>query len=137
MQHMRDMLPDAAHDGTSTAPQAASVRGLTAGPTKSAGRTAIASELLHRSPCSALVDAPACRSLDRPRRRPRSLVRRGSGFDVSAFAAWRSCRPYQAARPLEDAVSELRRNAGGQFDPRVVEVLCRQVEAGAPLALGR
>jgi HD-GYP domain-containing protein (c-di-GMP phosphodiesterase class II) len=34
-----------------------------------------------------------------------------------------SDRPYRAALSLEEAVGELRRNAGTQFDPRVVEAL--------------
>ena len=34
-----------------------------------------------------------------------------------------SDRPYRAALSLEDAVAELRRHAGTQFDPRVVEAL--------------
>ena len=34
-----------------------------------------------------------------------------------------SDRPYRAALSLEDAVGELRRHAGTQFDPRVVDAL--------------
>jgi HD-GYP domain-containing protein (c-di-GMP phosphodiesterase class II) len=35
-------------------------------------------------------------------------------------------RPYQDAVPFEDALEELRRCAGGQFDPKVVEAFCRE-----------
>ena len=34
-------------------------------------------------------------------------------------------RPYQQARPPADALAELRRCAGSQFDPQVVDVLLR------------
>ena len=40
-----------------------------------------------------------------------------------ALHAMTSDRPYRAALSLEAAVGELRRNAGTQFDPRVVEAL--------------
>ena len=40
-----------------------------------------------------------------------------------ALHAMTSDRPYRAALSLEEAVAELRRNAGTQFDPRVVEAL--------------
>jgi HD-GYP domain-containing protein (c-di-GMP phosphodiesterase class II) len=36
-----------------------------------------------------------------------------------------SDRPYQAAMEHEDALAELRRCAGTQFDPVVVEAFCR------------
>ena len=41
-----------------------------------------------------------------------------------AYSAITSDRPYRPARPPEEAVAELRRCAGTQFDERVVEVLC-------------
>ncbi|MGH3056387.1 MAG: diguanylate cyclase, partial [Gaiellaceae bacterium] len=41
-----------------------------------------------------------------------------------AYSAMTSDRPYRAARTPEDAVEELRRCAGGQFDCQVVELLC-------------
>jgi HD-GYP domain-containing protein (c-di-GMP phosphodiesterase class II) len=40
---------------------------------------------------------------------------------VDAFDAMTTDRPYRAARPLEVAVEELRRESGRQFDPVVVE----------------
>jgi len=44
-------------------------------------------------------------------------------FACDALHAMTSDRPYRAALSLEDAVAELRRHAGTQFDPRVVEAL--------------
>jgi HD-GYP domain-containing protein (c-di-GMP phosphodiesterase class II) len=38
-------------------------------------------------------------------------------------------RPYQPAVSLEEALDELRRCAGTQFDPDVVEVFCQEAEA--------
>jgi diguanylate cyclase (GGDEF)-like protein/putative nucleotidyltransferase with HDIG domain len=42
---------------------------------------------------------------------------------ADAFDAMTSDRSYRRARRTEEALAELRRNAGGQFDPRCVEVL--------------
>jgi diguanylate cyclase (GGDEF)-like protein/putative nucleotidyltransferase with HDIG domain len=47
-----------------------------------------------------------------------------------AFHAMTSDRPYRAAMPLDDAVEELRRHAGSQFDPGVVDVVV-EVAVGA------
>jgi two-component system cell cycle response regulator len=44
-----------------------------------------------------------------------------------AYEAITATRCYQPARSLEQAVAELQRHAGTQFDPTVVEVLCRIV----------
>jgi two-component system, cell cycle response regulator len=46
-----------------------------------------------------------------------------------AFAAMTSDRPYQTPLPHAAAIAELRRCAGAQFDPMVVDVLCRLLEA--------
>jgi diguanylate cyclase (GGDEF)-like protein len=43
------------------------------------------------------------------------------------FAAMTSDRPYKAAVTVEEAVAELRRCAGTQFDPEVVRVFCEAV----------
>jgi HD-GYP domain-containing protein (c-di-GMP phosphodiesterase class II) len=42
-----------------------------------------------------------------------------------AFEAMTCNRCYQAARSTGDAIAELRRNAGTQFDPTVIEAICR------------
>jgi putative nucleotidyltransferase with HDIG domain len=53
---------------------------------------------------------------------------------ADAFAAMTSPRPYQCARSPEEALDELRRAAGSQFDPRVVArftaVMPKVIEAG-------
>ncbi len=41
-----------------------------------------------------------------------------------AFDAMVSIRPYREPRTVDDALAELRRCAGAQFDPRIVEVVC-------------
>ena len=45
-----------------------------------------------------------------------------------AFDAMTTNRPYQPAIPLDDALEELRRCAGTQFDPDVVELFCQEAE---------
>jgi two-component system cell cycle response regulator len=47
-----------------------------------------------------------------------------------AFHAMTSDRPYRSAIDAADAIIELRRCAGTQFDPDVVEVFCAQFAAG-------
>ena len=44
-----------------------------------------------------------------------------------AFEAMTSERCYQAARTPAAAIEELRRNAGSQFDPAVVQALCARL----------
>jgi HD-GYP domain-containing protein (c-di-GMP phosphodiesterase class II) len=55
-----------------------------------------------------------------------------------AFDAMSSSRPYRPT-PMsrEGALAELRRCAGGQFDPEVVEALCRALNAQPLAASGR
>lgn len=48
-----------------------------------------------------------------------------------SFRAMLSVRPYKAAMSIEDALAELRRCSGTQFDPALVEVFCRLVEERA------
>jgi diguanylate cyclase (GGDEF)-like protein len=45
-----------------------------------------------------------------------------------AYHAMLSDRPYRPALPAEEARAELRRNAGGQFDPQVVDALLAVVD---------
>jgi HD-GYP domain-containing protein (c-di-GMP phosphodiesterase class II) len=47
-----------------------------------------------------------------------------------AFSAMTTDRPYRRARPVGDAVAELRRCAGTDFDPTVVEALVAAVAGG-------
>ena len=53
---------------------------------------------------------------------------------ADAYSAMTHDRPYQDACSPAEAVAELRRCAGGQFDPRVVEALATTVEpfTGSP-----
>jgi diguanylate cyclase (GGDEF)-like protein len=48
-----------------------------------------------------------------------------------AFDAMTTCRPYKPAIPIGEALDELRRCAGKQFDPKVVEVFCGVVAASS------
>ncbi len=48
---------------------------------------------------------------------------------VDAFDAMTSDRPYRKAMSLEEAIEELRANAGTQFDPDVVEAFIRVIES--------
>jgi HD-GYP domain-containing protein (c-di-GMP phosphodiesterase class II) len=45
-------------------------------------------------------------------------------FVCDAFDAIIADRPYRDARSVEEAVAEIRRCAGTQFDPAVVEAFC-------------
>jgi putative nucleotidyltransferase with HDIG domain len=50
---------------------------------------------------------------------------------ADSFEAMTSDRPYGNGRPVEEAVAELRRCAGTQFEPRLVEALVDLLEADA------
>jgi len=56
---------------------------------------------------------------------------------VDAFDAMTCERPYQPARSREEALQELRAEAGGQFDPELVQLFCALVESGAEPPLAR
>ena len=47
---------------------------------------------------------------------------------VDAYTAMTEIRPYRDARDREEALEELRRNAGTQLDPTVVDALCRVLD---------
>jgi putative nucleotidyltransferase with HDIG domain len=47
-----------------------------------------------------------------------------------AFDSMTSDKSYKAAMPIEKAIGELRRSAGTQFDPRIVETFVGLVEQG-------
>jgi diguanylate cyclase (GGDEF)-like protein len=54
---------------------------------------------------------------------------------ADAFAAMTAGRPYRPARTVPDALAELQREAGGQFDPAVVDAWCAAHERrGIPAA---
>jgi HD-GYP domain-containing protein (c-di-GMP phosphodiesterase class II) len=52
-----------------------------------------------------------------------------------AFDAMTTDRPYQPAVPVAEALEELRRCAGGQFDPAVIEAFCAEAKSLLPDAL--
>ena len=51
-------------------------------------------------------------------------------FVADSFEAMTSDRPYRAGMEVEDAVAELRRCSGTQFEPEIVEALAHLVEEG-------
>jgi two-component system cell cycle response regulator len=53
-------------------------------------------------------------------------------FVCDAYDAMTSDRCYQPARSSRAAIAELRRHAGTQFDPRVVEALCAHLDTASP-----
>jgi HD-GYP domain-containing protein (c-di-GMP phosphodiesterase class II) len=52
-----------------------------------------------------------------------------------AFSAMTTNRSYRKAMSQEDAIAELRRCAGAQFDPRVVDALIEAIDVERPLPL--
>jgi HD-GYP domain-containing protein (c-di-GMP phosphodiesterase class II) len=57
-------------------------------------------------------------------------------FCCDAYNAMTSDRVYRAAMTSADALAELHRHSGTQFDPQVVEAVARVIEAGRPVELG-
>lgn len=55
-------------------------------------------------------------------------------FVADAFDAMTSDRVYRRARPAEEALAELRENAGSQFDPECVELLEAALDIARPAA---
>jgi HD-GYP domain-containing protein (c-di-GMP phosphodiesterase class II) len=53
---------------------------------------------------------------------------------ADSFDAMTSERPYRAALTVDDALDEVRRGAGTQFDPELAEILVDVVERGVPAA---
>jgi HD-GYP domain-containing protein (c-di-GMP phosphodiesterase class II) len=55
---------------------------------------------------------------------------------ADAFQAMVSARPYRKGRPVEEALAELRRCRGTQFDPFVVDTFLRSIQSlgGQPRA---
>jgi diguanylate cyclase (GGDEF)-like protein len=54
---------------------------------------------------------------------------------ADAYDAMTSPRPYREQLSLEEAVNELRRCAGKQFDPEVVEIFCNIIQPAPPRSL--
>jgi HD-GYP domain-containing protein (c-di-GMP phosphodiesterase class II) len=51
---------------------------------------------------------------------------------VDSYSAIVDRRVYKAARPPHEAAAELRRHAGTQFDPRVVDVFLAHIQVEQP-----
>jgi diguanylate cyclase (GGDEF)-like protein len=54
---------------------------------------------------------------------------------ADAFAAMTSERPFSPALSHEEALAEMRRGAGTQFDPQLVEVFLSLIQKAAPIAV--
>jgi diguanylate cyclase (GGDEF)-like protein len=52
---------------------------------------------------------------------------------ADAFSAMTSDRPYRGRMPLEDALAELERGAGSQFDPQIVRLFCEELRNRPPI----
>jgi len=50
---------------------------------------------------------------------------------ADAYSAMRSDRPYRKALSKEEAIEEIKRNMGKQFDPKIAEKLIELLESGA------
>lgn len=57
-------------------------------------------------------------------------------FCCDAYNAMTTDRVYRAALPKDEAISELRSNAGTQFDPLMVQALIEVIEEGEPAVAG-
>jgi diguanylate cyclase (GGDEF)-like protein len=68
-----------------------------------------------------------------PDHRPGSEIPLGARIIAvcDSYHAMRSDRPYGAGISAQEAIAELRRCAGSQFDPRVVEAFCEQFDTSA------
>lgn len=52
---------------------------------------------------------------------------------ADCFSAMTSDRPYRQGMSVEDACEELKRNAGTQFDPRIVQLFVEEVQKDPPV----
>lgn len=59
-----------------------------------------------------------------------SLLMPAISASLSVYDAITRDRPYRAARSKQEAIEELRLNAGTQFDPAAVEPVIAHVAAG-------
>ena len=50
---------------------------------------------------------------------------------ADAFEAMTSDRPYRPRRPVDEALAELERHSGTQFDPECIAALCRILRPAA------
>jgi len=55
---------------------------------------------------------------------------------ADSYQAMRSDRPYKRGKSVEESIQELRRNAGRQFDPVIVEKFIEFLEGGGDLGTG-